>query len=357
MPHAFLNGEFLDPADARVAALDAGLQHGVGLFETMLGGVNPAQGGGAGPGGAWVMMLDEHLARLATSAAELGLSSRLQTGALADAVLSTVARAGRDEGHGEGARLRVRVTITGGGTDALRAARQPGQPPHPEQSPERQATVLVVASPASVYPPGMIERGVMACVADAKANPFNPTEGHKTLNYWWRLRELAAASRKGAAEGLVFSVLNQLCGGCVSNAFVVKDDEVFTPVARGEEVRAAREAGEQAARDADTADASAGAGGIGAAALPLPSPVLPGTVREWVINELAGEGVVVRRRGLTIHDVLSADEVLLTNSSWGVLPVVRVEGATVGPGTPGPMAGMLAERWQLAIEQAAAGII
>lgn len=345
MAHAFLNGEFLDPADARIAALDAGLQHGVGLFETMLGGVN-AGGGGIGTGGAWVMMLDEHLGRLADSARELGLSSKLQTGALADAVLATVERAGRDEGHGEGARMRVRVTITGGATDTLKAARTPPGQAAAQPPAERQATVLVVASPASVYPPGMIEHGVLACVADSKANPFNPCEGHKTLNYWWRLRELGLASAKGAAEGLVFSVMNLLCGGCVSNAFIIKDDEVLTPVARGEEARAAKESAEPAAL-------LPGAG----AGLALPSPVLPGIVREWAINELAGEGVVVRRRGLTINDVLSADEVLLTNSSWGVLPVVRVEGALVGAGTPGPMGRMLADRWQTAIEQAAAGIL
>ena len=34
--------------------------------------------------------------------------------------------------------------------------------------------------------------------ADSRANPLNPMEGHKTLNYWWRLRELQVAAGKGA---------------------------------------------------------------------------------------------------------------------------------------------------------------
>ena len=39
MSDVWLNGEFVERDEARVSAFDAGLQHGVGLFETMLGGV------------------------------------------------------------------------------------------------------------------------------------------------------------------------------------------------------------------------------------------------------------------------------------------------------------------------------
>jgi D-alanine transaminase len=40
-------------------------------------------------------------------------------------------------------------------------------------------------------------------------------------------------------------------------------------------------------------------------------------------------------RRLEVDDVLGADEVFLTNSSWHVLPVVRVEQRTIGAGAPG----------------------
>src|SRR5205814_2137459 len=64
-------------------------------------------------------------------------------------------------------------------------------------------TVLIVAQPVTRYPEAMFERGVTVVLADARANPLNPFEGHKTLNYWWRLRELQTAARKGAGEALV----------------------------------------------------------------------------------------------------------------------------------------------------------
>ena len=46
-----------------------------------------------------------------------------------------------------------------------------------------------------------------------------------------------------------------------------------------------------------------------------------------------------------IEDVLSADEVLLTNSSWGVMPVVGVEREKIGTGEPGPVARALRDWW------------
>jgi branched-subunit amino acid aminotransferase/4-amino-4-deoxychorismate lyase len=48
---------------------------------------------------------------------------------------------------------------------------------------------------------------------------------------------------------------------------------------------------------------------------------------------------------VTINDVLGADELMLTNSSWGVLPIVRVESRAIGRGEPGPVTRALMARW------------
>ena len=65
MATVFLNGRFVDADEARVSAFDAGLQHGVGLFETMSARV---EGGVVA-----VFRLEEHIERLIGSAGELGL--------------------------------------------------------------------------------------------------------------------------------------------------------------------------------------------------------------------------------------------------------------------------------------------
>lgn len=319
---AFLNGSFVELAGARVPALDAGFQHAVGLFETMLGGVR------GGQGEPWVIALDEHCERLAASAAALDLSPDLRSEALAEAVLATVVRSGL-------ARARVKLTVTGGDLNLLARGANGGaggaggtgaRPVDP--------TILITAQPATVYPEAMLRAGVSVALADARANNFDPTQGHKTLNYWWRLRELQNAGRKGAAEALVFDVTNHLAGGCVSNVFVVKGATVYTPIARGEE---------GFGPGGPTGDMESKPGGTGGKH--LPSPVLPGITRGWVIDQLELRGVKVERRMVTIDDVLGADELFLTNSSWGVLPVVQLEAKPIGGRTVGSVTAGLVEAW------------
>jgi branched-subunit amino acid aminotransferase/4-amino-4-deoxychorismate lyase len=321
----FLNGKFYGPegsppiSEARIPAFDAGFQHSVGLFETMLGGV--ARRGIEGPRShgeeveTWALYLDDHLERMAASARELGLSDVLRTEALAEAVLATVERSGLE-------RARIRLTVTGGDLAMVGSTPKPGEDPKRPTPRASDPTVMIVAQPATDYPAAMFERGVACTLADLRANPLNPFEGHKTLNYWPRLRELQKAAAKGAAEALILSVTNHVCSGCVSNILLVKGDRLITPIARGEEQ-------EIAGKDAK----------------PIPSPVLRGITRGWIINRASRLGLEPERRMVTMQDVLDADEVMLTNSSWGVLPVVRIEGSAIGEEKPGRYTLDLRDAW------------
>ncbi len=291
-PTTWINGQFCEPHEARVSAFDAGLQHAVGLFETMLA----VRGR--------VRFVNDHLARLDASARELGLTESLKRNALAEAVALVVERSGLAEGD---ARARVRLTLTGGDLNMLASSGQGPSDP----------TVMIAATPATRYPQEMFDRGVAVVIADAKANPLNPSEGHKTNSYWWRLRELQRASTARAGEALVLQVTNHVAGGAVSNLFALKDGTLHTPIAHTEEEK----------------------GGIH-------SPVLPGITRAAIIELAEGMGIGTSKRMLSIDDVLDADEVLLTNSSWGVLPVVRVEAHEVGGGRPGEVSRGLLERWE-----------
>lgn len=350
MATVFLNGRFLSRDEAFVSAFDAGFQHGVGLFETMtavVGQVATSPGGLAGKADAEVealqrvrvIHLPEHMRRLAESARALGLSDALRTAALEEAVFRTAARASMempDQAH-----FRVRLTITGGDLNMLTRSAGAATPQ------AQQPTVLIVAQPATQYPREMFERGVAVSIADLKANPLNAFEGHKTLSYWPRLRELQLAATRGAAEALVFQVSNHLAGGCVSNAFLVKKGVLITPLVRGEE------AGSDAAQREQDEAINFGSGepppqdpaGAPDRRGVLPSPVLPGITRKWVMDWADSELIDVERRMVTIADVLDADEVLLTNSSWGVLPVVRVEREAIGDAVVGEVGRRLVQAW------------
>ncbi len=278
---AYVNGQMLDAQHAAISVHDAAIQHAVGLFETM-----QAFDGR-------VYRLEAHLKRLIDSATELGLTNRLVGEALAELVNTTLHANALDE-------ARVRLTITGGNLALLgRGAADGKGPPH-------QPGVICVATPPTEYPAEYFEQGVTVTIADPKANPFDPLAGHKTTHYWTRLRTLVEAGSAGAGETLWFSVTNHLVGGAVSNAFVVKDGQLATPIARGEEP-----------------------GGT------LRSATLPGITRAAIIEQAECADIPVHKRMLTIDDVLGADELFLTNSSWQVLPVVKIEKESIGGGQPG----------------------
>jgi branched-chain amino acid aminotransferase len=291
----WVNGRFVEQGTAQVSAFDAGITHGVGLFETM----HACRGR--------VFRAERHLARLAGSAEALGLSRDLRTRALEEAVQACVERSGLASGD---AHARVRLTLTGGDLNLLTAAQQGGGEAHADP------TIIIHVTRATPYPDEMFDRGVGVLIAEPKANPLNPNEGHKTIDYWWRLRALQAAAGAGMGEALVLQVSNHVAGGAVSNLFVVKDGALLTPLARGEEDRGA-----------------------------LPSPVLPGVTRDAVTELADAAGVGTSKRLLTIDDVLDADELFLTNASWGVLPVVNVEKRAIASGAPGEVTRLLRERW------------
>ena len=57
-------------------------------------------------------------------------------------------------------------------------------------------------------------------------------------------------------------------------------------------------------------------------------------------------GVSVREAILTDADLAAADEMFITSTTRGVLPVTRLDGQPVGSGRPGPVTGTLAEGYQ-----------
>ncbi len=283
----WVNGSMVEAAEARISVLDAGTQHGVGLFETM----QSCRG--------QIVQMRMHMERLRNSALELQLTESLNVEALCEALMQVLEANDLEDS-------RLRLTLTGGDLPGLQAYGEL----------DRHPNIFIVAQPPTRYPEEFFTKGILARIADGRLNPLDPHAGHKTLNYWSRIRALQKAGADGAGEALWFSVSNHLCGGSVSNIFLVNKGSLFTPLARGEEEGAA-----------------------------LPSPVLPGTVRQFVIDQANHMGIGTSRKMLDIDDMLDADEVFLTNSSWGVLPVVGVEKEPISDGRVGETAQQLRTRW------------
>ncbi len=137
--------------------------------------------------------------------------------------------------------------------------------------------------------------------------------GYKTGCYLPRVLARQEAAAKGAEEALWFTTDNRLAEACFCNVFLVLDGKVLTP--------------------------------------PLDTPVLPGVVREAVL-ELTGRLDIDcdDKTPLTIHEVLSAEEMFITASCSGIRPVVRVERHAVGDEKPGPITKKIMSAYRKLLE-------
>jgi len=302
----YLNGHMLPPDQAALPISDSGFQHAVGLFETM-----QAHHGR-------VFRLDRHMARIAKSARQLGLVREMDTDALAAAVQKTIQ-------HNQLTQARIRLTITPGTTPGnypLRDRISSSSSPLKPQASSLKPTLIIVAQEPTVYDPAYFETGITVIITLPAANPFDEMAGHKTLNYWQRLRTLRQSAAVEAGEAIWLNITNHLASGAISNVFLVRDGKLLTPIARGEEVEGA-----------------------------LPAPVLPGITRQAIMEIARHEGIETETRMLSASDLLDSDEVFLTNSSWNVLPVTKVEKKSIGDGQVGDVTRSLRQKLLAMIEQ------
>jgi branched-subunit amino acid aminotransferase/4-amino-4-deoxychorismate lyase len=137
--------------------------------------------------------------------------------------------------------------------------------------------------------------------------------GHKTLAYLDHViaRELACAA--GADEGIRLDDDGCVVECATSNVFVVADGTVSTP--------------------------SVEHGG------------LPGIVRGRVLAECVRLGIPSRVREMAMRDLRGADELFVTSSLRGVVPVTRLDGVPV---PAGPITKQLADAYVAAMHATAA---
>src|SRR5436190_1426372 len=132
--------------------------------------------------------------------------------------------------------------------------------------------------------PAAIESYELTLCDESYRAPFG---GLKTGNYWFNAEALSQARRRKFDEALLFNDFAELVSACMANVFVVREDRIMTP---------SRSCGARA-----------------------------GVIRDWVIARRK-----VEERRLRREDVVNADEIFLTNSWIGVMPVATVEGRPLG---------------------------
>jgi branched-chain amino acid aminotransferase len=270
MEKVFLNDKLVDINKACISVTDSGFLYGAGLFETMRSHNSVA------------FALKDHLDRLFVSADVLSINNPYDREYITEAITELL-RANKLTD------ARLRLTLTNG--------------PMAESEEQRKSTLLITAAKFRPYPPEYYKKGVMAVLCPFKQNLIDPASGRKTTSYFSRMIALSLAHQRKAAEAIWFTVDNRLAEGCISNVFLVKDSELFTP--------------------------------------PINTPVLPGVARKTVCQLAMQNSIKFTEKDLTIDDLLGADEIFLTNVIMQVMPVTKVEKHTVGDSLVGPVSKKL----------------
>jgi len=78
---------------------------------------------------------------------------------------------------------------------------------------------------------------------------------------------------------------------------------------------------------------------------PLGNHILPGVTRRAILRLASQENLRVEERPFTVEEAYRAREAFLTAASAFVLPVVEIDGHTIGDGVPGPVARAFREHY------------
>lgn len=196
----YLDGKYVDSADAKVSVFDHGLLYGDGVFE----GIRIYEGN--------IFRLDEHLERLEMSARAIMLDMPLTRAEFAEAVCETCRRNDLNDGY-------IRLVITRGIGDLGLAPWLCDKP-----------TVFIIASKISLYPEEHYRDGLnIVTVPTRRISPDALPPTIKSLNYLNNILAKIEARQAGALEAIMLNVQGYVAECTADNIFVVSKGEILTP--------------------------------------------------------------------------------------------------------------------------------
>jgi branched-chain amino acid aminotransferase len=284
-----VDGDIQPPERAAVRVLDHGFLFGDSVYEVLWW-----------HRGTFVQER-EHLERLEASAALVYMDLQASRGDLSAAMRATVAAARASPEDDAYVRLVVTRGVGPLTIDPAGATRR---------------SVIVVVAPANRPNREAFERGVtVALVARRRTPPSALDPRAKTGNYLNNVLALHEARSAGADDALIRNQDGDLAEASTSNVYVVRRGALATP--------------------------------------PVSAGILEGTTRRRVLALCARAGIPHTETRLLPSDLAAADEVLLSSSVRGILPVTRVDEQPVGDGRPGPVTRRLHALFEQAADEEA----
>lgn len=237
-----------------------------------------------------VFKLKEHIDRLYCSAKAILLTIPMTPAEMTEAVLEGCRRNRIRDGY-------IRLVVTRGvGTLGL----------NPNKC--KRPSVIVIADKIQLYPEEYYRRGLEIITVPTVRNlhsALNPAI--KSLNYLNNILAKIEANQGGCEEAIMLNAEGFVAECTGDNVFIVKGNQLLTP--------------------------------------PLSAGALYGITR-GVVMELAREsGMIVAEPNLTRYDLFNADECFLTGTGAELIPVVKIDGRTIGTGKPGSVTVSLVEKY------------
>jgi len=227
-----------------------------------------------------VFRLQEHIDRLYESAHTIMLKIPLTKEEMTEAVKASLRVNKLRDGY-------VRLVVTRGegdlGLDPRKCAR---------------ATTFIIANKIQLYSQKLYDQGLaLITVATQRNVPEALNPQIKSLNYLNNILAKIEAVNAGYEEAIMLSHSGYVTECTGENIFIVRGKQLLTP--------------------------------------PPYIGVLRGITRQTVMDLGAQQKLHVKEDLLTRHDLFNADEVFLTGTAAEIVPVVKIDGRTIGDGKPG----------------------
>lgn len=244
---------------------------------------------------AWqgrIFKLDAHVRRFLRSCAAVALDCPVTEEELKSLIITTVRRNGLRDAY-----IKWILTRGSNGTPLMDPT---GCVPN----------LIIMARP---YIDRSSQTGLRVKTVAIRRPPGHVLDAHvKSLNYLNLVMAKIEARAAAVDQALMLDVHGRLCEAPGFNVFVVADEVVKTPR----------------------------------------HDVLRGITRETTMRLATELGHQVRETELELYDAYTADEVFLTSTAGGLVPVVEVDGRTVGDGKPGPVLSALRDAYREALSSA-----
>ncbi|MBB6282796.1 branched-chain-amino-acid transaminase [Geobacillus subterraneus] len=238
-----------------------------------------------------VFRLEEHIDRLYNSAKSILLDIPYTKEEMIDRLLETVRRNGYQDAY-------IRLVVSRGVGDL-------GLDPYKCKTPQ----IVIIVEPLALFPKHLYETGIEVVTVATRRNRSDVLSPKvKSLNYLNNVLVKIEAHLANVSEALILNDQGYVAEGSGDNVFIIKNGVVYTPP-----------------------------GYVGA---------LEGITRQAIIEIAEDLGYTVKEEPFTRHDVYVADEVFLTGTAAEVISVIKVDGRTIGDGTPGPHTKRLLEEFR-----------